>query len=145
MEKTRLLLVDDHHIIRDGIRFYFEGDLEFIIKAEAENGLEALELLKDNIFDIILTDINMPVMDGLEATRRLRHMGYKDMPILGLTASQKRSDFEDLGFDDWLPKPIPMNDLKLKLNRIRERKMTILKENECVHSIIGGIDNEEKR
>ena len=60
----------------------------------------------------------MPVMDGLEATRRLRTMGYTDLPILGLTASVKRSDYEELGFTDWLPKPILMKDLKAKLLKL---------------------------
>jgi len=69
-------------------------------------------------FDAILMDIQMPVMDGLEATRRLRTMGYTDLPILGLTASVKRSDYEELGFTDWLPKPILMKDLKAKLLKL---------------------------
>ena len=61
----------------------------------------------------------MPVMDGLEATRRLRTMGYADLPIVGLTASVKRLDFKELGFDDWLAKPTPLKELKKKLNRLR--------------------------
>lgn len=69
-------------------------------------------------FDAVLMDIQMPVMDGLEATRRLRTMGYTDLPILGLTASVKRSDYEELGFTDWLPKPILMKDLKAKLLKL---------------------------
>jgi CheY-like chemotaxis protein len=60
-------------------------------------------------------DIQMPVMDGFEATRRLRTMGYHNLPIFGLTASVARSDFSELGFDGWLAKPIPMRDLKAKL------------------------------
>ncbi|MEQ6167363.1 MULTISPECIES: response regulator transcription factor [unclassified Ekhidna] len=79
-----LLLVDDHQIIRDGIRFYFEGDEEFTIKDEAENGLEALELLKDNKYDIILTDINMPKMDGLEFMKSLKE-NYPDQKVLVLS------------------------------------------------------------
>lgn len=63
----------------------------------------------------------MPVMDGLEATRRLRIMGYTELPIYGLTASMARSDFNDLGFTDWLAKPIPMKDLKKKLNLLMEK------------------------
>ncbi|WP_424963637.1 response regulator [Ekhidna sp.] len=79
-----LLLVDDHQIIRDGIRFYFEGDEEFTIKDEAENGLEALELLKDNEYDIVLTDINMPKMDGLEFMKSLKE-NYPDQKVLVLS------------------------------------------------------------
>mmetsp|Transcript_28476 Transcript_28476/g.77109 ORF Transcript_28476/g.77109 Transcript_28476/m.77109 type:complete len:1175 (-) Transcript_28476:119-3643(-) len=70
-------------------------------------------------FDAVLMDIQMPVMDGLEATRRLRTMGYSDLPIVGLTASVKRSDYIELGFNDWLPKPILMKDLKAKLLQLQ--------------------------
>jgi CheY-like chemotaxis protein len=61
-------------------------------------------------------------MDGFEATRRLRTLGYTDLPIYGLTASVARSDFTELGFDDWLPKPIRMKELKNKLNKLRPRR-----------------------
>ena len=57
-------------------------------------------------------------MDGLEATRRLRTMGYTDLPIVGLTASVKRLDFQELGFDDWLAKPTPLKELKKKLDQL---------------------------
>lgn len=79
-----LLVVDDHQIIRDGIRFYFEGDEEFEIKDEAENGLEALDLLKENEYDIVLTDINMPKMDGIEFMKSLRE-NYPDQKVLVLS------------------------------------------------------------
>lgn len=59
-------------------------------------------------------------MDGLEATRRLRSMGYTDLPIYGLTASVARSDYSELGFNDWIAKPMPMKILKSKLYQIRQ-------------------------
>mmetsp|Transcript_4151 Transcript_4151/g.10772 ORF Transcript_4151/g.10772 Transcript_4151/m.10772 type:complete len:856 (-) Transcript_4151:201-2768(-) len=91
-----------------------------------ENGRQAVDMIVQHsqqndslkFFDAVLMDIQMPVMDGLEATRRLRTMGYTDLPILGLTASVKRSDYEELGFTDWLPKPILMKDLKAKLFKL---------------------------
>ncbi len=82
--KHTLLVVDDHKIIRDGIRFYFEEDEEFVIKNEAENGLQALELLTDNEYDIILTDINMPEMDGVELMKNLKD-NYPDQKVLVLS------------------------------------------------------------
>lgn len=84
----------------------------------AANGEIAIEMLEQNDYDAVLMDIQMPIMDGLEATRRIRTMGYTTLPILGLTASASRSDFTELGFNDWLPKPIPMLELKAKLYRI---------------------------
>lgn len=90
-----------------------------------ENGRQAIDMIEKQHseqdcprYDAVLMDIQMPVMDGLEATRRLRTMGYTDLPILGLTASVKRSDYEELGFTDWLPKPILMKDLKAKLFKL---------------------------
>ena len=68
----------------------------------------------------MLNTLQMPVMDGLEATRRLRTMGHNDLTIYGLTASVARSDFTELGFNDWLPKPIPMKDLRSKLSRFKK-------------------------
>lgn len=79
-----ILVVDDHQIIRDGIRFYFEDDEEFQIADEAENGLEALELLKNNEYDVILTDINMPIMDGLEFMKSVKE-NYPDQKVLVLS------------------------------------------------------------
>lgn len=75
-------------------------------------------------------DIQMPTMDGLEATRRLRQMGYTDLPIFGLTASVSRSDFRELGFDDWIPKPVPMKELKAKLYSLQKasKSSSILEE-----------------
>jgi CheY-like chemotaxis protein/nitrogen-specific signal transduction histidine kinase len=85
----------------------------------AENGKVALERVEKTTYDVVLMDIQMPVMDGLEATRRIRSLGYADLPILGLTASVSRSDFTELGFNDWLPKPIPMKELTNRLYRIK--------------------------
>lgn len=73
----------------------------------------ALELILATPFS--LDSIQMPVMDGFEATRRIRSLGYIQIPIIGLTASVSRSDFMEFGFNEWLPKPTRMKDLKAKL------------------------------
>lgn len=86
----------------------------------AGNGKIALEMIVKGHYDCCLMDIQMPTMDGLEATRRLRTMGYTDLPILGLTASVARSDFKELGFSDWVPKPVTFNVLKSKLGGINK-------------------------
>ena len=89
----------------------------------AVNGKEAVDMVTTDDhpkYDVVLMDIQMPVMDGLEATRRLRTMGYSELPIYGLTASVARNDYKELGFDDWIGKPIPMKDLKSKLGRLKD-------------------------
>lgn len=88
----------------------------------AMNGKQAIEMVEQGDYDLVLMDIQMPVMDGLEATRRLRTMGYSDLPIYGLTASVARNDYQDLGLNDWIAKPIPMKDLKTKLYQLQLQK-----------------------
>ena len=71
MQKIRVLVVDDHTIVRDGICALLSlvGDIEVV--GEAANGSEALKTVKELAPDVVLMDIAMPIMNGLEATRRI--------------------------------------------------------------------------
>lgn len=69
---TEILLVDDHKMVRDAFSFYFDTDSEHVIKDQAVNGQEALELIKNNSYDLLITDINMPIMNGMELVQELR-------------------------------------------------------------------------
>lgn len=70
--KIKLLLVEDHHIVRRGLVFFLKTKEEFEIIGEAENGEEALELIRKERPDVVLMDLSMPKMDGIEATKRLK-------------------------------------------------------------------------
>jgi len=76
MSKIRVLVVDDHTIVRDGIcaLLALAGDIE--VAGEAANGSEALKMVKELSPDVVLMDISMPIIGGLEATRRI----YKEFP-----------------------------------------------------------------
>lgn len=82
---------------------------------EAVNGLEALEACKSNHFSIILMDVQMPVMNGIEATANIRLLpGYQDVPIIGVTAGNVLGEKEkclECGMNDFLPKPLRQADL----------------------------------
>jgi NarL family two-component system response regulator LiaR len=71
MAKIRVLIVDDHGVVRQGLRTYLEllDDIEVI--GEAENGLEALAQVRQHLPDVVLMDLVMPEMDGIEATRQV--------------------------------------------------------------------------
>lgn len=85
----------------------------------AANGLEALAQVAQQQPDLILMDMRMPQMDGLEATRRLRELGYR-MPIVALTANamaEDRARCTAQGMDDFLAKPISLMRLRECLQR----------------------------
>ena len=81
----RILIADDHGIVRQGLRMYLQFDPELKVVGEASNGKETLDLAARLRPDIILMDILMPVMDGLEATAAIRRE-YADTEVIALTS-----------------------------------------------------------
>ena len=71
MDKIRIALADDHQLFRNGLKILLGGYHEFEVVAEASNGTELLRIFDNTIPDIVLMDISMPEMDGIEATARL--------------------------------------------------------------------------
>ncbi|KAA3624395.1 MAG: PAS domain S-box protein [Bacteroidetes bacterium] len=94
----------------------------------AGNGLEAFELLKQEPFDLVLMDIQMPVMDGMEATAKIRQEISKDLPIIALTAYAIKGDdqkFLGAGMDDYLSKPFEENVFLQVITRWLGRERTV--------------------
>jgi len=86
MKKIRLLLADDHGIIRDGIKLMLNKTSEFEIVAEANNGKEVVNYIEEHpdSIDVILMDINMPELNGIEATQIISEK-HKNIKVLALT------------------------------------------------------------
>jgi DNA-binding NarL/FixJ family response regulator len=79
-----ILLVEDQALVRQGLKMMIEQDPQLKVISEAENGLEALHEMERHIIDIAIMDIRMPVMNGLEATRKMKER-WPDVKILILT------------------------------------------------------------
>jgi len=134
-QEAHILLVDDVKTNRFLVRSYLE-EYDFII-IDAENGKEALEIIKNNSIDLVLMDLRMPIMDGYEATAILKaDKEFCDIPIIALTASVVFNDTSTMyqkGFDGFLQKPIDLNLLLKTLSRFLESKEIIQKvESEAV-------------
>lgn len=112
MEKT-LLVVDDAAVVRQVVSLTLRNAGYSVI--EAINGIDALKKLDANKVEAVITDLNMPEMDGLELIRRLREKdGYKFMPVIMLTtASQeyKKQEGKQAGASGWIFKPFNSRQL----------------------------------
>lgn len=126
-DTTKILLVEDYkHSQIIVTRLLKKNDYESIVVVE--NGAEAVDEVKKQKFDLILMDMQMPVMNGFEATQRIREMPeYKDTPIIALTAFAMKGDREkclDAGATDYIPKPIDSNEFIEKVKYYTEEKVT---------------------
>ena len=114
MGKIKIILTDDHQLFRNGLRILLDVFPEFEVVGEASNGEEFLQLIKNCEADVVLMDINMPVMDGVEATRR----GLKLCPSLNVIALSMYGEEEyyykmvDAGAKGFLLKDSDISEVK---------------------------------
>jgi NarL family two-component system response regulator LiaR len=77
-----ILLVDDHAIVRQGVRAFLDAHAEFIIVGEADSGSAALKIVEEHIPDVVLMDLVMPGMDGVEATRQVKTISPRTQVVV---------------------------------------------------------------
>lgn len=81
-ELISLLLVDDHDVVRQGVRAFLEASQEFVVVGEAESGATAVKLAAEKIPDVVLMDLLMPDMDGVEATRQIKKLSPRTQIVV---------------------------------------------------------------
>lgn len=84
MSQINILLVDDHAMIREGLKSFLQDEADFNIVGEAGDGTECLQFLETQSTDIVLSDLNMPRMDGLELNKQLKEK-HPDIKVIALT------------------------------------------------------------
>lgn len=91
-QKIRIVLVDDHPIVREGLRKLLELEDDIAVVGEAENGRQALDVIEETNPDVLLLDLKMPGMDGITALQTLQHSPRKTRIII-LTASEDKNEW----------------------------------------------------
>jgi|GEM_PF-3679441 len=119
LNDLRLLLVEDNRMNQLVVKKFLE---KWGVRMQiAENGIEAIEKLRENVFDIVLMDLQMPRMDGYNTARYIRHSletPVRNIPIVALTASSMndvRRKVVEAGMNDFITKPFDPRDLYLKI------------------------------
>ena len=118
----KILIVDDEKLIREVIKEYCENENYEV--DEASNGEEALNLIQNNSYDLLILDIMMPKLDGFSLCKKIND---KDIPIIILSA--RTDEFDklmgfDLGIDDYITKPFSPKELIARIKAVLKRKKT---------------------
>src|SRR5690625_4985368 len=146
MNMYRVLLVDDQDIVRQGLKVMLEQDDDIIVTHEAENGQQAIDILHKHIIDLDLMDVRMPVMNGIEATRKIKENWPKVKVLILTTFNDEQYAIETLkdGADGYLLKTAKMMP-KLSKKEPREANEYELttRETMTVQLIGGGKTKQE--
>lgn len=112
-EKIKVLIVDDHQIVRQGLRTFLELHQDIIVVGEAGDGLSAIDMCRQHEPQIVLMDLVMPQMDGIEAIRRIKNLS-KNIRIIALTSfteDDKVMPAIQAGASSYLLKDVTPDDL----------------------------------
>lgn len=117
---AKILAVDDSASMRQMVSFTLKGAGHTVI--EANDGAQALQIAKGQSVDLVLSDVNMPIMDGIELVKNLRQLpSYKFTPILMLTtesAGDKKNEGKNAGATGWIVKPFNPDQLLTTIKKV---------------------------
>lgn len=113
MSRIRLLLVDDHEVVRSGLRMLLENEPGLVIEGEANNGGQALELVEKLNPDVVIMDITLPDISGIDATRQIK-ASHPKVAVVALTIHEDQQYFFEMlqaGASGYVPKRAAPDDL----------------------------------
>ena len=121
MEKVKILIVDDHRVVIEGIKSSLQEHPEFEVVGEAGDGLEAVECVKTLKPDIVIMDISMPNLNGMEATRQINQLSTETPIVIYTMYSDKELviDLFKAGVSAYVLKDDPLSDLILALKAVK--------------------------
>jgi two-component system, NarL family, invasion response regulator UvrY len=130
--KIKILLVDDHDLVRTGLKSILEVNQEIEVIAEKSSGEDALEFLQqaDPMPDVVLMDVNMPGIGGIEATRRI-HSKYPDINVIAVTALQEApfpSQLFKAGATGYVSKGCDAGEMFKAIQSVRSGKQFLAEE-----------------
>ncbi len=124
---TSILIVDDHEVVRKGIRAYLETLPEFSVVGEAASGEEAIAMVAEQVPDVVLMDLIMPGMDGVETTRRVKSISPRTQVVVLTSYHEDIHIFPALkaGAISYILKDMKMDKLVEALHRAVEGEVTL--------------------
>ncbi len=146
-ELISVIIVDDHEVVRKGIRAYLESTGEFKVVGEAGSGRDALRLAAEQVPDVVLMDLIMPEMDGITTTRELKKISPRSQIVVLTSFHEDIHIFPALkaGAISYILKDVKMEDLADALRRASRREVTFhpLVAERVLRSIRGDDPNNE--
>ena len=124
MIPIKILIADDHPLIAEGIKNTFDNQENYQVVAVVNNGKEVLNFIEQNLVDVVLLDINMPIMDGIECAKEIISK-YKNIKIAMLSMHEESSIIKNLisiGVKGYMLKTIPSDELLLAIKNIYNGK-----------------------
>jgi NarL family two-component system response regulator LiaR len=117
--RITVLLVDDHEVVRQGVRAFLEARHEFAVVGEAETGAAAVELAEEHVPDVVLMDLVMPGMDGVEATRQVKNKSPRTQIVVLTSYHEDEHIFPALraGALSYILKDVKMEELAEAVKR----------------------------
>ena len=126
----KILLTDDHVIVRDGIKLLLKNETDIVVKAEVGNGVEALDVLSTSEIDVVLLDINMPIKDGLETCECITKL-HPNVHVIALTMYREMHMMEKMfrkGAKAYLLKSCSKEELIKAIKEVSEGKEYLSKD-----------------